>query len=75
MVYMTDDGRLLGLWTAIRLIGVIREIQDPTVRDEILTKAQTLLTAFCVELKPLRCDQIGSTPTSTALGEVEKCDA
>jgi hypothetical protein len=75
MVYMTDDGPLLGLWTAIRLIGVIREIQDPTLRDEILTKAQTLLTAFCVELKPQVCDQIGSTPTRTALGELEKCDA
>jgi hypothetical protein len=75
MVYVTDDGALLGLWTAIRLIGVIRESQDPSVRDEILTKAQTLLTAFCVELKPQRCDQIGSAPTRAALGEVAKCDA
>jgi len=44
MVYTTDDGPLLGLWTAIRLIGVIREIEDPSVRAEILTKAQILLT-------------------------------
>ena len=50
MVYTTDDGQLLALWTAIRLIGEVREIQDPMVQAEILTEAQTLLTAFAVVL-------------------------
>jgi hypothetical protein len=40
MVYTTDDGQLLGLWTAIRLIGEVREIQDPMVQAEILTEAR-----------------------------------
>ena len=75
MVYTTDDGPLLGLWTAIRLIGLIREIQDPMVRAEILTKSQMLMTAFCLELKPQPWDQISSAPFRTGLDEVEKCDA
>jgi hypothetical protein len=75
MVYTTDDGTLLGLWTAIRLIGIIREIQDPMVRAEILTKAQILLTAFCVELKPQSSDQISSAPFRTGPGEVDHYDA
>jgi hypothetical protein len=75
MVYTTEDGSLLGLWAAIRLIGVSREIEDPIVRAEILTKTQILLTAFCVELKPQPWDQISSAPLRTGFGEVEKRDA
>lgn len=75
MVYTTDDGPLLGLGTAIRLIGLIRQIQDPMVQAEILTKAQILLTAFVVELIPLPWDQISSATLSTGLGQREKFDA
>jgi hypothetical protein len=75
MVYTTEDGSLLGLWTAIRLIGMIREIQDPVVRAEILTKAQILLTAFCVELKSQAWDQTRAAPFSTGPGQSENFDA
>jgi hypothetical protein len=75
MIYTTDDGPVLGLWTAIRLIGVIREIKDPKVRAEILTRVQILLTAFCVDLKPQPWDQMSSGPFRTGLGDVEKYDA
>jgi hypothetical protein len=75
MIYTTDDGPVLGLWTAIRLIGVIREIKDPRVRAEILTKVQILLAAFCIDLKPQPWDQMSTTPFRTGLGDVEKCDA
>jgi hypothetical protein len=75
MLYTTDDGPLLGLWTAIRLIGLIRETQDPTVQAEILTKAQILLTAFCFELQPQAWDQTSPAPFSTGPGKREKFDA
>jgi hypothetical protein len=32
MVYTTDDAQLLGLWTAIRFLGEVREIEDPIAR-------------------------------------------
>jgi hypothetical protein len=69
MVYTTDDGQLLGLWTAIRLLGEVREIQDPIVQDEVLTEAQILLTAFAVVLKPQ------PATFRTDLGQREKFDA
>ena len=75
MVYTTDDGPLLGLWTAIRLIGVIHEIEDPMARAEIVTQAQILMTAFCTELKPQPWDQISSAPFIIGLDEAEECDA
>ena len=75
MVYTTDDGQLLGLWTAIRLIGEVREIQDPMVQAEILTEAQILLTAFAVVLEPQPWDQTSSATFSTGLGQREKFDA
>jgi len=50
--FRTDDAQLLGLWTATRLLGVIREIEDPGDQAELLTKAQVLLTAFVLGLEP-----------------------
>jgi len=64
MVYTTDDGQLLGLWTAIRLIGEVREIQDPMVQAKILTQAQILLTVFAVVLKPQPWGQASLVPLS-----------
>jgi len=52
MVYTMEEGQLLRLWSVIRCFEVIREIQDPTPRSEILTKEQILLTAFVLDLKP-----------------------
>ena len=75
MVYTTDDGQLLGLWTAIRLIGEVREIQDPIVQDEVLTEAQILLTAFVLGLEPLGADQTSSASPRAGLGQVVRFDA
>ena len=61
MVYTTDDGQLLGLWTAIRLIGEVREIKDPMVQAQILTQAQIFLTALAVVLKPQPFARIAGT--------------
>jgi hypothetical protein len=61
MVYTVDSDQLLNLSTATRLLGDIREIPDPIIRSEILTKAQILLTAFVLELKPFSVDQMSST--------------
>ena len=75
LLYTTDDGQLLGLWVAIRLIGEVREIQDPIVHDNVLTEAQILLTAFFVDLKPQLGDQTSAATFRTCLGGREKFDA
>jgi hypothetical protein len=75
MVYTTDDGQLLGLWTAIRLIGEVRGIEDPMVQAQILTQPQILLTAFAVVLKPQSWGQASSAPLSVGSGKREKFDA
>ena len=40
MVYTTDDAQLLGLWTAMRFLGEIREIKDPMAQAEIIPEIQ-----------------------------------
>ena len=75
MVYTTDDAQLLGLWTAIRFLGEVREIKDPITHNEILMHAQILLTAFVVGLKPRICDQTSSGSPRAGLGRVVAFDA
>jgi hypothetical protein len=57
MVYRMEDDQLLRLWSVVHCFGVIREIKNPVIKSEILTKAQILLTAFVLELQPLPGDQ------------------
>ena len=52
MVYTMNEAQLLGLWTATRLLGEIRRVEDPTAQAELLTKSQILLTAFIAGLDP-----------------------
>jgi hypothetical protein len=52
MVYTMEEGQLLRLWSVIRCFEVIRGVQDPIAQSEILTRAQMLLMAFVLELKP-----------------------
>jgi len=68
--FRTDDSQLLGLWTATRLVGVIREIEDQGDRAELLTKAQMLLTAFVLGLEPLGSFQTNSVAPRASLGPV-----
>ena len=75
MVYTTDDAQLLVLWTAIRFLGEIREIEDPIAHNEILMQAQILLTAFVVGLEPRICDQTSSGSPRAGLGQVVAFDA
>jgi hypothetical protein len=75
MVYTTDDAQLLGLWTAIRFLGEVREIEDPIVHDETLIHAQILLTAFVVGLEPRISDQTSSGSLRAGLGQVVWFDA
>jgi hypothetical protein len=60
--FRTDDAQLLGLWTATRLLGEIRGIEDRLDQAKLLTKAHILLTAFMVGLEPLDPDQASSAP-------------
>jgi hypothetical protein len=75
MVYMTDDAQLLGLLTATRFLGEVREIEDPIARNEILMHAQILLTAFVMGLEPRTCDQTSSGSPRAGLGRVVAFDA
>ena len=75
MVYTTDDAQLLGLWTAIRFLGEVREIEDPIAHDELLIRTQLLLTAFVVGLEPRICDQTSSGSPRAGLGQVARFDA
>jgi hypothetical protein len=70
MVYTVDEGQLPRVWTAISCFERIREIQDPTIRSEILTNAQILLTAFALGLQPLPGDQVISAPPRTSLDQI-----
>jgi len=54
MLYTVDEGQLLRLWTVISYFENMRQIDDPVVQFEILTNAQILLTAFILELQPLK---------------------
>ena len=75
MVYTTDDAQLFGLWTAIRFLWEVREIEDPIAHNEILMQSQILLTAFAVGLEPRICDQTSSASTGAGLGRVVRIDA
>ena len=75
MVYTTDDAQLLGLWTAIRFLGELREIEDPIAHDEILMRTQLLLTSFAVGLEPRICDQTRPGSSRAGLGQVVRFDA
>jgi hypothetical protein len=58
--FRTDEAQLLGLWAATRLLGEIRDLEDPMDRAELFTKAQILLTAFVLGLEPLNSGKIPS---------------
>jgi hypothetical protein len=75
MVYIMDDVQLLGLWTAIRFLGEVREIEDPIAHDEILIHARILLSAFVVGLEPRICDQTSPSSPRAGLGQVVRIDA
>ena len=75
MVYTTDDAQLLGLWTAIRFLGEVREVEDPIAHDELLMRTQLLLTAFAVGLEPRICDQTSPSSPRAGLGQVVRIDA
>ena len=57
MEFRTDEAQLLGLWTATRLLGEIRGLDDRADQAELLVKAHILLTAFMVGLEPVNPDQ------------------
>jgi hypothetical protein len=60
MEYKTDDGELLGLWSAACLLREAREIKDAVVQGEILTRAEVFLTAFIGGLRPVFSEETGS---------------
>lgn len=66
MQFRTDDAQLLGLWTAIRLLGESRGLEDRKVWVEFLTKAHMLLTALVLGLEPLGPDLAASAPLGSA---------
>jgi len=57
MVYSFDENQLRRLWSVICCLEAMREIQDPTFQSEMITKAQTFLTAFVLDLAPSSGDQ------------------
>jgi hypothetical protein len=75
MVYTMNEAQLLGLWTATRLLGEIRRVEDPMAQAELLTKAQILLTAFIAGLDPRICDQTSSATLRAGLDEMVAFDA
>jgi hypothetical protein len=75
MVYTMEEGQLLRLWSVIRCFEVIREIQDPVAQSEILTKAQILLTAFVLDLKPSSEEHSGSSMLRPGLDQTVRLAA
>jgi hypothetical protein len=75
MVYTIDERQLLRVWSAIRCFEVIREIQDPVAQSEILTKAQILLTAFVLDLKPSCGEHTGSATLGRGLDQTVRLAA
>jgi hypothetical protein len=61
MVYTINEGQLLHVWMVISCVALLRESKDPLIQSEFLTRAQILLTAFVVDLKPLHGDRAGSS--------------
>jgi hypothetical protein len=69
--FRTDEAQLLGLWTATRLLGEVRGLDDRIGQAELLIKAQILLTAFMVGLEPCRSCELGLAESrSRPRGEV-----
>jgi hypothetical protein len=66
--FRTDEAQLLGLWAATRLLGEIRDLEDPMARAELFTKAQVLLTAFVLGPEPLNSDRTISASPRAGLG-------
>jgi hypothetical protein len=75
MVYTIDDGQLLGLWTVVRFLGVVREIPDGEDRSELLTRAQMLLTEFVLGLRPSFGRGRNGCPLPTCLQDTAGFDA
>jgi hypothetical protein len=75
MVYTMNERQLFRVWTVIRFLGEIREIEDPITQAEILTDAQILLTAFVLDLQPLSRDRTNTAELATSPGQAVKLDA
>jgi len=75
MVYQVDGNQLLRLWSVISCFEVLREVQDPSVQSTVITKAQTLLTAFVLDLTPLPQEKDKSATLSAGLEEITGFDA
>jgi hypothetical protein len=75
MVYTMEEGQLLRLWSVIRCFEIIRGVQDPVAQSEILTKAQMLLTAFVVDLKPSSEEHTGSATLGSGLDQTVRLAA
>ena len=65
--FRTDDGQLLGLWTATWLLGAIPRIEDRGDQAELVARAHTLLTAFVLGLQPLGSDQTAAAHPGSVL--------
>ena len=61
MVYTLDDSQLLGIWTVISELGLIREMSDPADKSMLLTRAQALLTMLALAVSPLPQDRNDAT--------------
>jgi hypothetical protein len=75
MVYQVDGNQLLRLWSVISCFEVLREVQDPSVQSTVITKAQTLLTAFVLDLTPLPEEKDKSATLRAGLEEITGFDA
>jgi hypothetical protein len=75
MVYTMDEHQLLRLWSVIRCFAEIRENSDPITQSEILTNAQTILTAIVFDLNPLVDDRASSAPPRISLSKIATFDA
>jgi hypothetical protein len=75
MIYTTNDGQLLSIRTAVRLLDEIQEIPDPIIQSEALTEAQIILTAFVLELKLIAQGKGRPYHAQTSLNEMPAFDA
>ena len=75
MVYSVDENQILKLWSVICCFEAMRVIQDPTVQSEIITNAQTFLTAFVLDLRPSPGDEASSATLRLCLDQITKFDA
>jgi hypothetical protein len=75
MLCEIGTGELLSISTAIRLAGEVREIPDPTIRSEVLTRVQILLTGFIAGLEPLPGDRTASGTLRSVVKQTTRSDA